>query len=97
MKFWQKNLLLLALAVVICAVPLVLNKNSQFAGADAQVPELIAELKPDFEPWAKPVVELPGSETEGLLFALQAALGAGVVGFILGRMTAKKGVEDAEN
>ncbi len=96
MKFWKKNLILLALAVIICAVPLVLI-NSDFAGADSQVPELVAKLKPGFEPWVKPIVELPGSETEGLLFALQAAVGTGVLGFIIGRMTVKKGAKDAEN
>ena len=45
---------------------------------------MIKTIKPDYEPWAKNLIELPGEETESLLFALQAALGAGIVGYVLG-------------
>ena len=48
------------------------------------------ELDPDYEPWFSPLLEPASGEIESLLFALQAALGAGVIGFVLGRMTAKK-------
>jgi len=46
--------------------------------------EMIKTIKPDYKPWAKNLIELPGEETESLLFALQAALGAGIVGYVLG-------------
>ena len=52
--------------------------------------ELIVETHPDYEPWFSPLFEPASGEIESLLFALQAALGAGVIGFVLGRMTAKK-------
>ena len=45
---------------------------------------MIKTIKPDYEPWANSLIELPGSETESLLFALQAAIGAGVIGYVLG-------------
>lgn len=42
------------------------------------------EVAPDYEPWFQPLLEPPGGETESLLFALQAALGAGVIGYAIG-------------
>ena len=43
----------------------------------------------DYEPWFEPILEPASGEVESLLFALQAAIGAGVVGFVLGRITKK--------
>lgn len=54
-----------------------------FGGADGKAHDLIGELAPGYEPWFEPLFE-PAGETESLLFALQAALGAGVIGFWLG-------------
>ncbi len=40
---------------------------------------------PNFQPWAHPIWTPPSPEIESLLFALQAAIGAGVIGYVLGR------------
>ena len=90
MKLWQKNLILVLIVVLIAAVPLWLCRDAEFGGADGLAEELIVETHPDYEPWFSPIFEPASGEIESLLFALQAALGAGVIGFILGRMTAKK-------
>ena len=52
--------------------------------------ELIEESDPDYEPWFQPIFEPASGEVESLLFALQAAIGSGIVCFVLGRVTAKK-------
>ena len=90
MKVWQKNLILIILVVLIAAVPLWLCRDAEFGGADGLAEELITETHPDYEPWFSHIFEPASGEIESMLFALQAALGAGVVGFILGRITAKK-------
>ncbi len=90
MKVWQKNLILILLVVVIAAVPLWLLPNAEFGGADGQAEEAIMETVPGFEPWFEPILEPASGEVESLLFALQAAVGSGVVCFILGRITARK-------
>ena len=90
MKVWQKNTILLVLVVILAAVPLWLRRGAEFGGADGEAAELILEQAPDYEVWAEPVFELPSGEVESLMFAVQAALGAGVVGFVLGRITSKK-------
>ena len=93
MKLWQKNLLLLLLAAIIVVVPLLLLPEAGFEGADGEAGDLIGEISPGYSPWFSPVLELPGGEVESLLFVLQAALGAGVAGWILGRMTLRKKYE----
>ena len=81
--------LFLFLCGLIAAVPLILIRDSEFSGADGQAQELIGQLAPDYEPWAENILEPPGGETESLLFSLQAALGAGVLGvgfgYLIGR------------
>lgn len=83
-------IVLLLLCAVIAVVPLVLIQDSEFGGADGAAEEAITEIDPDYETWASPVIEPPGGETESLLFCVQAGLGAGVFGFILGRLTERK-------
>ena len=76
---FKKNIILIILILLIGVVPLLLVK-SEFGGSDDKGEEVIKTIKPNYEPWAKNLIELPGDETESLLFALQAAIGAGVVG-----------------
>ena len=95
MKLWQKNLILVLLVVLIAAVPLWLCRDAEFGGADGLAEELIVETHPDYEPWFSPIFEPDSGDIGSLLFALQAALGAGVIGFVLGRMTARKPEEKA--
>lgn len=90
---WKKNLLLVVLVVILAVVPLYLCKDAEFGGADGEAEGVIAELAPDYEPWFEPFVEPASGEIESLLFALQAAIGSGIVFFVLGRMTANKGTE----
>lgn len=97
MSMLQKNAILIVLAVVIAVMPLVLLKHATFGGADDLAEAAINEIDPDYTPWFKSLIELPGSEVESLLFSVQAAIGAGVLGFIFGRMTAnpRKDKKDA--
>lgn len=95
MKVWQKNIILIALVVVIAALPLWLLKDAEFGGADGAAMDLVMEQQPDYEVWFEPLLEPASGEVESLLFALQAALGAGVVCFVLGRLSAR-GTETGE-
>ncbi|WP_188066011.1 energy-coupling factor ABC transporter substrate-binding protein [Brevibacillus brevis] len=81
-KGW--NWLLLLGVIVLATVPLLLVRDSEFGGADGVAEEAIKEIAPNYEPWFQPLIEPPGGETESLLFAVQAALGAGVVGYAVG-------------
>lgn len=92
--------LLIAVIALIAVLPMLFNfgdpaAEEPFAGTDAAAEAVVAESNPDYEAWFEPLVgELPG-EVESGLFALQAALGAGVVGFTLGHYRARHKYESA--
>ncbi len=65
----------------LIVVPLVLQQEAKFAGADEQAGALIGEISPEYQPWITPFWEPPSGEVASLLFALQAALGAGFLGY----------------
>lgn len=60
--------------------------NAEFGGADGEAENVIAAINPDYEPWdpGLPTFEPPSGEIESLLFALQAAIGALVIGYFFG-------------
>jgi len=79
------NWLLLAGVVGLAVLPLVITRNGAFEGADTAATEAIEAMRPDYQPWVNPVLEPASGELESLLFAVQAGLGAGVIGYVLGR------------
>lgn len=82
-KGWN-NWLLVSGAIALTAVPLFLARGSEFAGSDDKAKDAISNVQPNYKPWFAPLWEPPGSEVQSLLFALQAALGAGTLGFVVG-------------
>jgi len=84
-----KNLLLATLVIALAVVPLMTLKHAAFGGAEGLAEEAITELYPGYKQWFAPFWEPPSGEIESLLFALQAALGAGVLGYGLGFLRGK--------
>lgn len=80
----KQNILLLAIVVLLMIYPLAFVKNAEFGGADEQISGTISEVKPDYEPWFTVIWEPPSGEVESLLFAVQASLGAGFLGYFFG-------------
>lgn len=93
MKRYQ-NLLMMIAVVALVALPLWMIKKPApgadgkevkiFAGADDKAKDLVGAISPDYKPWLKPLMEPPSGEIGSLLFALQAALGAGFIGYWYG-------------
>ncbi|MDT0301255.1 energy-coupling factor ABC transporter substrate-binding protein [Streptomonospora wellingtoniae] len=80
--------LLIAAAALIAVLPLLIGSGSHleepFAGADAQARGAVAEIDRGYEPWFTAVYEPPSGEIESGIFALQAAIGAGIIGYYFG-------------
>ena len=77
---------LLVLAVVLVVGSVLIGsrrEGAEFAGSDGQAMAAVATIQPDYQPWFGFVWEPPPEIASGL-FALQAALGAGVLGYYLG-------------
>lgn len=77
-----RTTLLLCAVLALAVFPLFLG--GEFNGADGLAAAHI-EAQPGFTPWAMPLWTPPSKEIESLIFALQAAFGAGVIGYVIGR------------
>ncbi|MGV8937337.1 MAG: energy-coupling factor ABC transporter substrate-binding protein [Allorhizobium sp.] len=90
MTMMKRNLLMLLAVAALAILPLIIHHggDAEFAGADGEAQAAIGEIQPDYKPWASPLWTPPSGEVEGLLFALQAALGAALLGFYFGRRSA---------
>ncbi|GAB4177380.1 MAG: energy-coupling factor ABC transporter substrate-binding protein [Geothermobacteraceae bacterium] len=102
MKRDRLNWLLLIGALMIAVWPLVTaglngrgHEGELFTGTDDQATAAITQLAPDYRPWAKPLWQPPSGEIESLLFSLQAALGAGIIGYVIGRRRERRLHRDA--
>ena len=88
-------LLLLVLAIII--IPQITQKGAEFGGPDGEAEAAIGEITemdPNYKPWFSSIFEPASGEIESLLFASQAALGAGIVGYYIGTTKTKKKMRD---
>ncbi|WP_082126740.1 energy-coupling factor ABC transporter substrate-binding protein [Allosalinactinospora lopnorensis] len=81
---WTIVAVIAAIAVLPLAIGAADHMAEPFSGADGQAEETIEVVAPDYEPWWDPIYEAPSGEIESALFALQAAIGAGVIGYFFG-------------
>lgn len=88
-----KGVVILGTVVMILLVvyPLLTIKDSEFGGSDGVGSEVVAELAPDYDSkWITNWWAPPGGETEGALFALQAAVGGIFIGYVFGYLRGRK-------
>lgn len=97
MSIGKKNIIFLLLAGMISIAPLFINPEAEYGGADGAAEEMIAQIRPDYQPWIRSVWEPPSGEIESLIFALQAAVGAGFIGYYMGYHKGKKNPSKVTN
>jgi cobalt/nickel transport protein len=81
---------LLAIAVITLAIMPLIFVKGEYTGADGQAEEVISSINPDYQPWFQPLFEPASAEIESLLFASQAAIGAGIIGYVIGFYKGRK-------
>ena len=95
----RQPVLILLAVIALAVVPLMVIKAEPdaqgnvpeiFLGADDKAKSAIDEIAPDYAPWFEPLFEPPSGEVASLLFALQAALGAGFLGYYVGTARARE-------
>lgn len=90
----KQTWLIIAAVVLLTALPLWLvpkpasgpdgQAGEAFGGTDNKAQAAIGEIAPHYERWFEPLLEPASGQIESLLFALQAAIGAGIIGYWLG-------------
>jgi cobalt/nickel transport protein len=93
-KIWLYALGFLIL-IGILALPFLLKPSAEFAGADDQGSDIIMENAPGYTPWFSSFWE-PPAETESMLFATQAAIGAIIIGYFVGYIRGRSATGKAE-
>lgn len=83
----MKKAHLLVIFTLLLLISMV--KAEEWAGADEKAEETIKQISPDYEPWFSPLWEPPSGEIESLLFSIQSAIGAFIIGYVIGRYGAK--------
>lgn len=85
-RLWLRNVCLVVGLVLLVSTPLMVLKNTEFGGTDDAGSSVIEEIAGENAAWFSPIWEPPSGEVESLLFCVQSALGAGICGFVLGRI-----------
>ena len=90
----HQNILLIIAVVVLAAFPLIYvqppaptaegQSAEIFGGSDDAAKDMIGEIDPNYKPWFKSIIEPASEEIASMLFALQAAIGAGFIGYYIG-------------
>lgn len=82
-----ENIILAILVIVIIVAPLAMysglgEDQGYFGGSDDHGSDGVTET--GYEPWFSSFWEPPSGEIESLLFAVQAAIGAIIIGYFFG-------------
>lgn len=92
----KKNLLIILVVIILAIIPLFIQQGAEFGGADGEAEEAISEISSSYEPWFSNIWEPPSGEIESLLFVLQAAIGAGFIGYFIGYTRGKNRPKEAK-
>jgi cobalt/nickel transport protein len=77
---------MIAAAAALVAAPLLLpGLQGEFKGTDDLGSAAVSASHPDYQPWFQPLWKPPSGEIESMLFALEAGLGGGLLGYVIGR------------
>lgn len=85
-KYWVGVLVIFALLTV----PLFMFQHSNFVGTDDAAVSMVQNIDRDYKPWFSGIKLFSSPEISSTLFALQAAIGAGVIAYYIGYSRGKQ-------
>ena len=80
-------ILIIGLVLAIFILPFVINSGASFSGTDGQGPDQITSS--GYTPWIEPLGYQPDALGERVIFSLQVAIGAIIIGYFVGYLRAK--------
>lgn len=90
MKIIRKYGLTIIVIIVLMSLPLVVFQHAEFAGTDDKAVSMVQCIDKNYKPWFEGVKLFESPEIISTFFALQAALGAGVLGYYIGYSKGKR-------
>jgi cobalt/nickel transport protein len=79
----QYNWLIAIVVLILAFFPIFFIKG-EYQGADDRAEAAIKSSNANYHPWFEPILKPASGEIENFLFATQAGLGAGTIGYIIG-------------
>jgi cobalt/nickel transport protein len=93
MKKPYQYLLIAFVIVSLVIIPLIIFKNTAFSGTDDKAVTAIQNIDKNYHPWFRGVKLFQSQEIISTFFALQAAIGAGILGYYAGYSRGKRANE----
>ena len=89
----KRHMIMLLMVAVIIIFPLAIyngkaSSGEIFSGSDSQGTDLITSE--GYKPWFNSIWEPPSPEIQSLIFSLQAAIGALIIGYFIGYYNGKQ-------
>lgn len=85
------TVLLILGVVALFALPLAIDRGrSDYTGTDNQATTVIEQNDPGYTPWFSSIFTPSSPAVESGLFAVQAAVGGGVLGYVLGCLRGRR-------
>lgn len=89
----KRHIIMLLMVAALIIFPLAIyngkaGSGELFSGSDSQGTELITSE--GYKPWFNSIWEPPSPEIESLIFSLQAAIGALIIGYFIGYYNGKQ-------
>jgi cobalt/nickel transport protein len=85
-KYMYMYIAIIALVIAIFIVPFVIHPGAEFSGTDGQGPDEITSG--GYTPWIDPIGYEPDELGERVIFSAQVAIGASILGYLIGYMRA---------
>lgn len=85
-----------ALIIGLTILPFLLQPSALFVGTDSLGAAAVKALSPGYRPWFSSFWQ-PPPEIESTLFAVQAAIGAGIIGYFIGYVRGRSAPGDRKN
>ncbi|MBM6404211.1 energy-coupling factor ABC transporter substrate-binding protein [Phycicoccus sp. CSK15P-2] len=90
MREHRTTLVLVVLAVAVVLGCFLVAGNVGYGGTDGAATDAITATDPGYQPWFEHLWAPESKEIESALFALQAALGGAVIGFVFGTLRERR-------